>query len=129
MVTTTNALNNDASVKDSTLNQLNGRYARGGTTEVSTRFVEWWERSDVQHDTSDTLYVLESKYVGRPDLLAYAFYGDTRLKWVIMQYNDILDPSAELTAGRLLLMPTTSKVNSAFAATVIGGKPTTALGV
>jgi hypothetical protein len=128
MVTTTNAIGSDASVKDSTTNQLNGRYVRGGETEVSARFVEWWERSDIQHDTTDTAYVLEAKYVGRPDLLAHAFYGDTRLKWVIMQYNDILDPSAELIAGRILLMPSLSKVNSAFAATTVGGKPTTAIG-
>lgn len=115
-------------LKDSSYNQKNGRYTRGGVTEVSANFLEWWERSDIQHDTSDLVYVLEAKYVGRPDLLSYAFYGDTRLKWMIMQYNDILDPAAELIAGRLLLMPTPDKVSAAFAVTKVGGVPTTALG-
>lgn len=117
----------DYTVKDSTYNQKNGRYTRGGTTEVSSRFVEWWERYDVVHDTSDLVYVLEAKYVGRPDLLSYAFYGTTSYKWIIMQYNDILDPQ-ELVAGLMLLMPTVDKVSSAFPVSKVGGVPTTAVG-
>jgi len=118
----------DYTVKDSTYNQKNGRYVRGGTTEVSSRFVEWWERYDLEHDTTDLVYVLEAKYVGRPDLLSYAFYGTTAYKWIIMQYNDILDPTEELVAGRMLLMPTNDKVSSAFSVSKVGGVPTTAVG-
>ena len=118
----------DYTVKDSTYNQKNGRYTRGGTTEVSDRFVEWWERYDLVHDTSDLVYVLEGKYVGRPDLLSYAFYGTTSYKWIIMQYNNILDPQQELIAGLMLLMPSVDKVNSAFAVSRVGGVPTTAVG-
>lgn len=117
----------DYTVKDSTYNQKNGRYTRGGTTEVSSRFVEWWERYDIEHDTSDLVYVLEAKYVGRPDLLSWAFYGTTSYKWIIMQYNDILDPR-ELVAGLMLLMPTVDKVSSAFSVSKVGGVPTTAVG-
>ena len=117
----------DYTVKDSTYNQKNGRYARGGTTEVSSRFVEWWERVDNDHDLSDLVYVLEEKYVGRPDLLAYAFYNDTRLSWLIMQYNDILDP-LELVTGYMLLMPSRDKVSSTFGVTKVGGVLTTATG-
>ena len=117
----------DDTVTDSTYNVKNGRYACGGTTEVSSRFVEWWERVEFSYDTSDTLYVLEEKYVGRPDLLAYSFYGDTRMKWMIMQYNDILDPD-ELVAGKMLLMPTPEKVTATFTAVKAGGVPTTAVG-
>lgn len=117
----------DATVKDSTYNTKNGRYSRGGVTEVSSRFVEWWERYDTPHDTSDLVYVLEEKYVGRPDLLAYAFYGDTAYKWIIMQYNNILNPD-ELIAGVALLMPTKDKVSEAFKASKAGGVPTTAVG-
>lgn len=114
----------DYTIKDSTYNQKNGRYVRGGTTEVSSRFVEWWERYEIQHDTSDLVYVLEAKYVGRPDLLSYAFYGTTSYKWIIMQYNDILDPQ-ELVAGLMLLMPTVDKISSSFSISKIGGIPTT----
>lgn len=113
--------------KDSTYNQKNGRYVRGGVTEVSPRFTEWWERAEVVYDTSDVVYVMEEKYVGRPDLLAYVFYGDTRLKWVIMQYNNIIDP-AELVAGLMLIIPTTDKVTSTFGVKKVGGVPTTAVG-
>jgi len=122
------ATSNDVTVKDSTYNQKNGRFVRGGVTEVSSTFLEWWERSDLEHDTSDTVYALEQKYVGRPDLLAYAFYGDSRLKWVIMQYNDILDPEVELIASKLLVLPSIGKVAAAFPALNLGGVPTTAVG-
>lgn len=121
-------MSTDPTIKNSTYNQLNGRYTRGGTTEVSDRFIEWWERHDFQYDISDLVYVLEEKYVGRPDLLAFAFYGDTRLKWVIMQYNDILDPAEELVAGKLLLMPSLEKVADTFKVSTVGGVPSTAEG-
>lgn len=117
----------DETVTDSTYNVKNGRYARGGKTEVSSKFAEWWERAAVEHDISDTLYALEQKYVGRPDLLAYTFYGDSRLKWVIMQYNDVLDPD-ELIAGKLLLMPSPDKISITFPAAKPGGVSTTAVG-
>ena len=117
----------DPTIKDSTYSTKNGRYVRGGTTEVSERFLEWWERFDAQPDISDIAYVLEAKYVGRPDLLAYAFYGDTRLKWVIMQYNNIIDPEEELIEGKLLLIPVPDKVSEVYPAGKPGGVDSTVI--
>ena len=107
--------------KNSTFNKSNGRYVLGGITEVSDQFIGWWERYDLEHDISDLAYTLEAKYEGRVDMLAHVFYGDSKKGWMILQYNDILDPNLELIAGKILLMPSLDKLNYAFKASKIGG--------
>ena len=113
---------NDPTVKDSTLNEKNGRYVLGGDTEVSTFALEWWERKTLQKDPTDFAYYMELAYVGRPDLLANAFYGDSNLWWLICQYNNIIDPQTELVEGKLLLMPDPTRLNAILRAdTNVGG--------
>lgn len=89
----------------------NSRYAYGGITETSKNFVEWWERVKLPLDNTDKYYVMEKKYEGRPDLLGYVMYNDSSLAWVILQYNNILDPATELVEGTLLRIPTTDRVH------------------
>lgn len=117
----------DLTLRHSAYNQKNGRYTRGGTVEVSAKFAEWWNKRDVPKDPSDVLYVMEAKYEGRPDLLAYTFYGDVGLWWIICQYNGILDPQTELVAGKQLLIPIQSKVDTYYKVepSAVGGAPTT----
>ena len=119
----------DLTLKNSVYNEKNGRYVRGGTTEASAKFLEWWNKLEVPKDPSDILYVMEEKYVGRPDLLSYAFYGDVGLWWIICQYNGILDTQSELIAGRELLIPTQSKVDTYYKInpSTVGGVPSTRL--
>jgi hypothetical protein len=38
-------------------------------------------------------------------MISSVFYNEPRWWWVIAQYNNILDPVAECTAGRILLIP------------------------
>jgi hypothetical protein len=111
--------------RSSVYNQKNGRYVLGGTTEVSAGFVEWWERIKTVNDPSDIVYFLEAKYVGRPDLLAYSWFGDCGLEWVIPMFNDILDPDEELVEGKLLLIPTQEKVDALRSNIKVGGIPST----
>jgi hypothetical protein len=106
-------------------NKKNGRYVLGGTTEVSAGFLEWWERNPAEKDPSDIGYYLEAKYVGRPDLLAYAWFGDVGLEWVIPQFNDILDPAEELVEGKFLLIPTSEKLDAMRSNISVGGVPST----
>lgn len=106
MIDKTTSLN----LKNSTHNSKNGRYVLGGSTEVSAAAVEWWTRIDIKRDPSDLVYFFEKKYEGRPELLGYVFYGDIGMWWVIAQYNGILDPHAELVAGKILLIPTLERV-------------------
>src|SRR3954471_12354563 len=89
----------------------NGRYVSGGTVEVSDwGSLEWWEKKSMTKDTTDLVYVVEKKFSGRPDLIAYAFYNDTisnavALGWFVCQYNAILDPFEELVDGVILRLP------------------------
>lgn len=125
--TTTAAVGDDPTLRSSVYNQKNGRYILGGSTEVSAKFIEWWNKQVVPRDPSDVLYMLEAKYVGRLDLLAYTFYGDPGLIWIILQYNNILDPDTELIAGYPLLIPVQAKVDKHFKVNPsnVGGVPNT----
>ena len=87
--------------KNSAANQDNGRYTRGGNTEIVNDKLGWWDKKMIQVDPSDIVYVMESKYEGRPDLLGFVFYNDTKLWWIICQYNGILDPMNELKEGKV----------------------------
>jgi hypothetical protein len=81
------------------------RYVGGGATEIADNKIEWWERIIFSTDPSDTEYVVDSFYEGRPDLISVAFYGEPRYWWVITQYNNIIDPIGEIVPGRVLRIP------------------------
>jgi|SRR5579859_847258 len=85
-------------------------YVAGGTTEVANNFIEWWERGIFPRDPTDIVYTVENFYTGRPDLISNVFYGDVRFHWFICQYNNIIDPFGEIVAGRILLIPTISRL-------------------
>lgn len=112
-------------IRSSVYNKKNGRYVLGGQTEVSAGFVEWWERNAAAKDPSDIGYYLEAKYVGRPDLLAFAWFGDVGFEWVIPQFNNILDPMEELIEGKFLLIPTKDKLDAMRSNIKVGGIPST----
>jgi hypothetical protein len=111
--------------KNSVHNSKNGRYTLGGTTEVSTFAIEWWDKNKVRHDPSDIVYYVEKQYEFKPQLLGYLFYGDANLWWVICQSNGIIDPLTELYEGKLLLIPTMDRVKSEIFSTSVkvGGIP------
>jgi hypothetical protein len=90
----------------------NSRYTLGGVTEVSPGFYEWWERQIYQKDPSDIVYIMEKKYENRPDLLAHLFYEDSKLWWLICQYNNILDVANELIMGKLLYIPDINRIRT-----------------
>lgn len=97
--------------KNSTLNP-NSRYVSGGITEVNTKRLEWWERSEFQLSDSDTSYVVERRTAGRIDLIAQAFLGNSHLWWLIAQYNALLDAHAEVYEGRVLRIPSRERAQS-----------------
>lgn len=103
-------MTNDIKTKNSTYNLKNGRYVLGGSTEVSEFALEWWNKVDLKKDPTDLIYIMETKYEGKPHMLGYVFYGDDGLSWIIYQYNSILDPFEELVTGKLLLIPTLERI-------------------
>ena len=100
------------------------RYVAGGTTETANGKIEWWDKNQMPSDSSDVSYAVEDFYVGRLDLIASVFYNEPRYWWVIAQYNNILDPFSEITGGRILMIPSTDRLNFMLA-TKQGGIPST----
>lgn len=96
----------------SSLDNRYSRYVQGGETSINSVGLDWWDRRILPKDPTDLIYYVENKYENRIDLLATIFYGDARYWWVIAQCNDILDPYFEITAGRMLIIPTKSRVLS-----------------
>lgn len=86
------------------------RYVHGGTTEVSTTHLEYWDRKKILPDMSDDTYVLEHLYEGKPHLLSSVMYGDSRLWWVICQVNHILDINEEFVEGKVLIIPSKERI-------------------
>ena len=86
------------------------RYERGGLSEQANGFIEWWERTIFPKDATDITYAVENFYAQRLDLIASVFYNEPRWWWIIAQYNNILDPFTEITAGRVLLIPTKARL-------------------
>jgi hypothetical protein len=86
------------------------RYVGGGETETANGFIEWWERSLFEQDPSDIVYTVENFYEGRLDLISSVFYNEPRWWWVLAQYNNILNPFSEVVAGRILLIPSKSRL-------------------
>lgn len=101
-----------------------GRYVGGGQTEVNNKAIEWWERAKFSHDVSDSQFVIDAVFENRIDKIAYATLGDSSLAWLILQYNSILDPLTEIIPGRILRIPTKTRVQTMLGSKV-GGYPST----
>lgn len=88
------------------------RYVSGGETEVNQGALEWWERTTLTAAEDDTPYVIERKFEGRLDQVAALFLGEPRLWWVLAQYNNVLDPHAEVVEGAVIQIPSTERVQA-----------------
>lgn len=104
------------------MSSYKSRFSYGGRTEVGGRFAEWWEKKKLPQDSaSDFIFVVPAEFAGRPDLIAVTVYGDSRLMWVVLQFNKIIDFTTELAAGTVLVLPTAERLQS-----LIGAKFSTA---
>jgi hypothetical protein len=61
----------------------------------------------VPASSDDPQYTIETQYTHRPDLLAYDYYGTTKLWWIFAQRNmDIIkDPVYDIEAGVTIYLP------------------------
>jgi len=93
------------------ISKKNARLAQGGVAEVGERFIRWWERDVfVRDDVTDTEYTIDLVYAGKPDLIAFDFYGKNDLGWLVLQYNNIIDVNEELAAGEVIFLPAKDRV-------------------
>jgi|TARA_B110000977_G_scaffold57635_1_gene78279 hypothetical protein len=62
---------------------------------------------------ADQLYVIESKFANRPDLLSNKLYGTTKLWWVFALRNPdlLVDPLEDFTSGKEIYIPSTKAID------------------
>lgn len=73
-----------------------------------------WEPPEIVLNGSEYVYTVPPEYEGRPDMLAFLFYGDENLWWVIAYVNNILLPMRDLVAGMQITIPSIDSINSAL---------------
>lgn len=100
------------------------RYVSGGTTEVNSTALEWWERLHFVSSPDDSVYVVEKRFEGRLDQIAAVFLGEPRYWWIIAMHNNVLDAHAEVREGAVLYIPTPERVKAALSGK-LGGVPST----
>lgn len=71
-----------------------------GETLLSTREIQ-----DIPVHSNDNYYRVEVNEINRLDLIAYKYYNNPLLWWVIAQANNIIDPFEELEIGTLIRVP------------------------
>lgn len=109
-------------IRPNSVNNKNSRYVQGGdTTTLKTR-LGWWERINFEARQDDQDFLVTGEFVGRPDLIAYSAWGKANLAWLVLQYNNIVDVSEELTEGAWLTLPSSRRVATGILVRAIGGK-------
>jgi len=89
------------------------RYNLGGITEEGEIGFEWWERLKLSTDPTDRVYIVKAgPFAGRLDRISTAFYGTSRLWWIIAQVNNILDPEFEVVPGRVIYVPSNERARA-----------------
>jgi len=95
------------------LSRSKSRMVQGGTSTVIGDKISWIERRDISAigDSNDISVVLDITTVYRLDRLAFKYYRNSELEWVILQYNDIVDVS-DLSIGDVIRIPSNAYVNT-----------------
>lgn len=76
-------------------------------TPQNNLYLELLKIRPVPAEADDYLYVIESQYKNRPDLLAYDLYGNAKLWWVFCQRNMsvLKDPIFDFVPGAKIYLP------------------------
>lgn len=107
--------------RNQSVQQPNSRYVQGGQTTKFRDRTGWWERRLFEERVDDFQIVVSSSEEGRPDKIAYNIYQKANLAWLVMQYNNIVDPIEELTTGTRLTLPSYSRVMLGILSRSTGG--------
>lgn len=101
------------------------RYSQGGPTEQWRERLGWWERDlgTLRKDDTDLFITLTAKYDKRPDTLAADWFGSSLLMWLVLQFNSIVDINEEFIAGKVIRLPTTTRVMFDYLNKRTGGVP------
>jgi hypothetical protein len=61
--------------------------------------------NQLQESGNSRIALVPNNMEGRPDLIAYAAYGNEQLWWVIVEANNAYDYEVDLKAGKQILIP------------------------
>lgn len=88
----------------------NSRMVQGGRTDIYNNRLGWWEKRQIPKQDDDYKVRILEFEEGRPDLISYRVYGKAIYAWLILQYNNIVDPATELVAGKTIMLPTQKRL-------------------
>ncbi len=86
------------------------RFNFGGTVEQNAIGVGFWTRRDFQQRDDDLRVQLNEQTATRLNIITKKLYGKDNLVWLLLQYNNILDPAEELVPGKIIRMPHPSRI-------------------
>lgn len=99
------------------------RYTQGGTTFTYPRRLGWWERRIIAPRDDDLFVTVTNRQSRRPDLIAYDYYKNSDLTWLVLQYNNIVDVNVELLEGAEIRLPAPQRVLLSILTNTVGGTP------
>ena len=94
--------------------ESNSRYIIGGKTTFNTDALGFWNRYVFTKNSDDIVFLITHKYHHNPSLVAHAVYGDVRLFWFVLQYNNIIDVNKEFVTGVELRLPTPRRLQTSL---------------
>lgn len=90
---------------NNSVQRANSRYVQGGSTIRYQNRLGWWERRILERRDDDLTVIVQNEEDQRADIIAHNIYGNQSFDWIVLQYNNIVDPVVELTAGTELQLP------------------------
>jgi len=91
-------------------NNRNSRLVQGGLTNIYSKRLGWWEKRKFNKQDNDFVVTVQPYEAARPDLISQRVYGKAVYAWLVLQYNNIIDPETELVAGAIITLPTQSRL-------------------
>lgn len=73
-----------------------------------------WRRVEIPDSVNDSVHIITESEIGRLDNVAFKYYGDSLLWWVIADANSINDPFTDMIAGSEIRIPDIKTVKSAL---------------
>jgi hypothetical protein len=83
-------------------------------TDIVNGYLDVLNFIDIPAYSDDVQYTLTTKYLHRPDLLAYDVYGNTQLWWVFAARNKeiIKDSIFDFVPGQTIFLPKTATIKA-----------------
>lgn len=97
------------------------RYVHGGTTDRHPTRLGWWSRKDLAKSPDDIFVTINARYHKRPWMVAYDYYQDHNLEWLVLQYNSILDINEEFVSGKVIRIPSAQRLGLEILTGSLGG--------